>query len=208
MTLPPSESRRVTGLKDGQLKFLRKMALNETCSMPECDAPTEDGHHIFARSVIGNDAWVVEIVTDTETIVTPHVTGLCRPHHRDVEEHRAWIRYQGGIFEWYDRAFPAHGETKYDKLEDIDWTLIGKLTPQPGEKPFTTAVKKAKTVKKEGRLKAMYGVRIPADEKENGFDVIEGLVDGFREKYAAEMGWSETCPRYYCIVAALVKGLQ
>lgn len=111
-------------MKDGQIKLLRKIVLNPVCSHPECSSETEDAHHCFARSAITNDSWWVEITEDSgEKKIIPHVTGLCREHHRDVEEHRAWIRYEDGEFSWHHFI--------YSSIDN--WLPIGLLVPQPGE---------------------------------------------------------------------------
>lgn len=128
--LKPIENRRVRGVAS------ERYPLNDKCAHLECSEPAADPHHIFPRSAIGNDSWFVEIETGAEhpeftpgkDLVTPHVSGLCRKHHDDVEEHRAWIKLEEGMFVWYDRDredFPGKPDT---------WERIGPLNPQPGSR--------------------------------------------------------------------------
>src|SRR6266487_763407 len=123
--LPPIESRHVKGVAS------RRYPMNQKCSHPECSNPIGDkGHHIFPRSLIGNDSYFV-LIEDEKTITLPHVTGLCRAHHTDVELHRAWIKLEDGVFVWYDRdntwvlADPVYGDGD-------GWERVGPLDPQPG----------------------------------------------------------------------------
>jgi len=117
--LKPLETRRVTG------QLASRYPLNMFCSNPDCPEPAVDGHHIFPRSEIGNTLWFVQAFDDEDhelfTSPLPHVTGLCRQHHDDVEEHRAWIRLEDADFVWYDRD-----------AERDEWAKVGPLDPQPG----------------------------------------------------------------------------
>src|SRR5438132_9047067 len=95
--LKPLECRKVNGVTATRYK------INAVCAVPDCSKNVGDkGHHIFPRSQIGNDSYFVK-VEDTETFTIPHVVGLCPGHHRDVEEHRAWIKLEDEQFVWYIR---------------------------------------------------------------------------------------------------------
>lgn len=186
---------------------------NKICSMPECTDPTADFHHCFPRSQIAGDSWFVVIADEDTGAYTaepiPHVTGLCRPHHNDVEEHRAWIKLEDGVFEWYDRRQGVSTviENEMGVVEDLpEWELVGALNPQPGSvegKP-----KRKKRAKQPARAKAVYSIRVPKHEAENGYEVLDSLVDSAREKLAPELGHSDDVPAYYVIVAALALALQ
>jgi len=121
--LKPVESRKVRGVAS------TRYPIGTICSHPECDRTDVTAHHIFPRSMIGNSSWWVEI--DAPEIhrhdniskkAVPHVVPLCGHgtdgHHGDVEEHRAWIKYEDGQFVWYERD----GE---------EWNDLGVLDPQP-----------------------------------------------------------------------------
>lgn len=125
--LKPIENRRVQGVTSF------RYPPNETCSMPDCWEPSDDPHHIFPRSLLGNDSWFVSIEFQQNgqwfsSPAIPHVVGLCRPHHEDVEQHRSWIKLLDDQFLWFDRYRDESGAET--------WELIGALDPQPakGEK--------------------------------------------------------------------------
>lgn len=61
--------------------------VNTVCAAPGCSEPAQDEHHIVRRSFIDGPHWFVKI--DGKPV--PNVTGLCRKHHRDIEEMRADI---------------------------------------------------------------------------------------------------------------------
>jgi hypothetical protein len=123
-----------------------------------------------------------------------------------VESHWAWIKLEDGVFVWYDRV-TVEGDPTDDagRTRDV-WHYVGPLNPQPGSvegKP-----KKKKRAKQPARAKAVYSIRVPKDEAENGYEVLSTLIDEVREKYGPELGWSETAPPYFVVVAALVRALQ
>lgn len=168
--LKPSESLQVVGVKDGQIKLLRRLILNQTCSKPDCHEPTYDAHHIWPRSLITNDSWFVKLIENEQERILPNVTGLCRPHHDDVEEHRAWIKLEeGDVFVWYERDIP-----------DDEWSCLGPLWPQPGQ-----VIHKAKRRKKVEMAEAAddskqqtWTIRAPKGES---IAPLKVLVDQARE---------------------------
>lgn len=130
---------------------------NDVCAHPECAEKATDNHHIFPRSLIGNASWFV-ILEDGLTETTPekgggyrqaipHVAGLCRPHHEEVELHGAWIKYEEEVFVWYDRRTDeetaaerarwseetGEHELSYPTDDDV-WAFLGPLDPQPGDR--------------------------------------------------------------------------
>lgn len=161
--LKPIENRRVRGVAS------ERYPLNEKCAHPECNEPAADPHHIFPRSEIIGDSYFVELtfdhadearaaVGDVKTMIVmhpnapgggalrvtiPHVSGLCRAHHDDVEEHRAWIKLEEGVFVWYLQVPPSLDELERWERETGEsrdsypldsWSSLGPLNPQPGSR--------------------------------------------------------------------------
>ena len=177
--LKPIENRSVRGVLSG------RYPLNKRCAHPECTEDAAEGHHIFPRSTIGNTNWFVEIQwydagdgesgssVSTETI--PHVTGLCREHHDQVERHDAWIKLEEGEFVWYNRTPPDEGPYR-DKPH---FTALGPLNPQPARegKP------KRKRFKGEARRKRRtISIKVPDDAAENGGEVWDETMGLVTEK--------------------------
>lgn len=200
--------------------------LNSVCAHPECTEPAVDPHHCFPRSEIGGDSWFVEVTYDdngvenetlgskpegeVKTVVIPHVAGLCRSHHEEVEVHNAWIKLEGGTWVWYDR------ETVFATMEGAvagelapEWTEIGALNPQPGS-AVGTAKRKKRNLKGEARRgRATISLKVPQDEREDGAGLFDEYLDMAEEKltrprsasgqYDDADGWKPR-PRYNTII--------
>jgi hypothetical protein len=169
--LKPIENRRVRGVA------AESYPSNLICAHPECDKPVDlrpsgdpTVHHIFPRSLTKSDSYFVAI-TDHESdemafvdTILPHAVGLCGSgttgHHGDVEEHRAWIKLEEGVYVWYDRVAPTdpHDEIPEDWQE---WVSAGALNPQPGSVDGKT--KKKRTVKgtEERAKRTTVSIRLP-----------------------------------------------
>jgi hypothetical protein len=192
--LKPIENRRVRGVA------AERYPTNTICAHPDCSEPVEGDHHIFPSSLTKSRSYFVEIAhedrlelqalvgpnvkirnatTGSETVyvaVLPHAVGLCGSgttgHHGDVEEHRAWIKLEGGVFVWYDRSTSAEIEADpdgsgYEPAQDR-WDAVGPLNPQPGSvegKP-----KRKRTVKGTGERKKVKTITVRLPEGFSGED--------------------------------------
>lgn len=162
--------------------------MNRVCAHPECTElvtlrpsgePTV--HHIFPRSMIGNDSYFVEITAPNgESKIIPHAIGLCGSgttgHHGDVEEHRAWIKLEEGEFVWYERQnTPQEATGAALSPSDDEWVRLGVLNPQPGSREGRP--KRKRTVKgtTERAERKTVSVRLP--EGVNGDDWDELLTE-------------------------------
>ncbi len=165
--MKPIENRNVRGVPS------ERYPLNPISSKPDSTEKVDDPHHIFPRSEIIGDSWFVQIMdleTDAVSDPIPHVTGLSRSEHDDVEQHRAWIKLEDGVFNWYQRQ----------QLEGPEYTfeLLGPLNPQPGQ--VGTPKKKKRAFQGEAKRKrSNWQVKIPADS-EDGAGILD---DGFRRAY-------------------------
>jgi hypothetical protein len=192
--LKPTENRHVRAVSS------ERYPLNEISSHPESTQYATDHHHVFPRSMIGGDSWFVEIDVEFEDgsgakAVIPHVVGLTREEHRQVEEHEAWIKLEDGIFNWYDRVEGPD--------PDLEWDLRGPLNPQPGQQG--TPKKKRRNFTGEARRnRATISVKVPKDDQEDGAAIWDEHVDLARERLIL-MGLtdSDTYPVYNVIVSAL-----
>lgn len=148
--------------------------VNTKCAHPECSEPATV-HHAFPRSQTKSDSYFVSI-EGGEPI--PHAVGLCGSgttgHHGDVEEHRAWIRYEDGVWNWYERERTWSEETC---TEHDGWKLLGPLNPQPGS--VEAKPKRRKFTGEAKRKRANWQVKVPADH-EDGAGILD---DGFERAY-------------------------
>jgi hypothetical protein len=178
---------------------------NKTCAHPECSEPIGGMHHIFNRKMIGNGSFFVEIVdVDADfkgpkekpyisQTAIPHAVGLCGSgttgHHGDVEEHRAWIKYEDGEFVWYDRDGTL--------LSEFEWVKVGPLNPQPGQREGKAKRKRFKG--EERKKRKVLSIRVPDDAGENGAEVWDELLDQCRET----LGVEDDFPPYHTLTKVI-----
>ena len=210
--LPPLDNRNVRAV------VTAKYEINKTCSHPECDKPTESAHHIWPRSFINNDSYFVEIGEPGETgtypgggmlplcnKAIPHAVGLCGSgttgHHGDVEEHRAWIKYEDNEFVWYDRLWKVPRTAASMSDGGHEWVELGPLNPQPGSREA-----KAKRRKKRGderRKRRTISIRVP-DDAEDGAAIWDETQDDIKARLVRDELYSERdkIPAYEAWIAA------
>lgn len=212
--LKPIENRNVRGVAS------ERYPLNIKCAHPECNEDAVDPHHCFPRSAIGNDSWFVLVIEstaderfadmgvyDAKFFPIPHVAGLCRAHHDDVEEHRAWIKLEEGVFVWYDRNDPHFDREPKDGVDGAChvWVALGPLNPQPGSREGKPKRKKFKGEKR--RQRTTISVKVPKDDQEDGAGVWEDTLEAVRAKLvrvgAISADDAETYPPYNTIILAL-----
>lgn len=196
--LKPIENRRVRSVA------AERYPLNKTCAHPECREDAVDPHHAFPRSAIGGDSWFVAVEYDetptpeeptgTRVEIIPHVTGLCRAHHDEVEQHRAWIKLEDGVWVWYWRV---HDHPLHEIGKEDEWLLVGPLNPQPG-----SVEGKAKRKRHQGqarRQRKVISIRVPDDADENGAGLLDESVEALEEKIKP----GDHRPIYHTLMSAL-----
>lgn len=206
MTLAPIENRNVRGVP------AERYPLNTQCSNPECDNATDDPHHIFRRSAIGNDSYFVEIEysetptpevpSGTRVEVMPHVTGLCRECHEKVTDHRYWIKLEGDVFVLYERVVNA----PWDGMGEDDerrWRNVGPLDPQPGGREKSRKAKRKRKQGDERRKRKTISLRVP-DDTEDGGAIWDETLERVKAKLVVMGLYSEgdKIPNYEAGIAA------
>lgn len=193
--LKPIENRRVRAVAS------ERYPLNHRCAHPECSEPTADPHHIFPRSLIAGDSWFVEIEgdRDTDDKIIPHVAGLCREHHDDVEEHRAWIKLEEGEFVWYNRA--DNDPVRRPGEPEVEWDRFGPLNPQPGSRTGKPKRKKFKGEKR--RKRTTISIKVPKDAQEDGAGVWDDRLEQAQTRMEADGELDPDRPPYYLITDIL-----
>lgn len=200
--LKPVENRNVEAVAS------ERYPSNKVCAHPHCTElvdlrPNGDPtvHHTFPRSQINGDSYFVRI----EDKVYPHAVGLCGSgttgHHGDVEDHRAWIKFEDGVFVWYDRIIPDGGEMGDEGWEVVPeaWIAIGPLNPQPGSVEGKTKYRKPKASTPEEREKRVNTqIKTPVGEK----NVLPELISFAQDLLQKEME-SEKRPLPYATSVAV-----
>ncbi len=213
--LKPIENRKVRGVAS------EEYPLNTTCAHPDCTekvtktkAGKPHAHHVFPRSLTKSESYFVEITDDApetpgegngKITVIPHATGLCGSgttgHHGDVEEHRAWIKLEDGVYNYYERSCECRFKDS-NECCDNEWTKIGPLNPQPG----SVEGKAKRKGKKHGEPRAnrsVWPVKVPQDAQENGADLLDEKEQLARDILVKMDAIVVDAPRYGVVSAAL-----
>ena len=198
--LKPIEGRSVRGVA------AYKYPLNKLCAHPECYEPTMDAHHIFPRSLIGNQSWFVQVQDSslpekaTRTWIIPHVIGMCRMHHDDVEQHRAWIKLEENLFVWYDRHIPEDYIAHRDPTL-VEYEKLGPLDPQPA-----LAVKASKKPRRKAKSgpRPRWTIAVPKDQQEDGAELLDAAV----EQIEKLLGHDPPRSKYYSLIDGLNFGIM
>lgn len=176
--------------------------LNKTCAHPECSEPADDAHHIFRRSgALGQQtSWFVVLMNEKDEFEheqpLPHVVGLCRKHHDQITDNQAWIKFEGGIFLWYDRV---GGE---EAVCANHFRLVGPLNPQPGSQAGKP--KRKRHTGEARRQRTTISIKVPCDTEDGGA-VWDETMEQVKEKLilAGLYGETDRIPVYEALIAAL-----
>ena len=202
--------------------------LNLQCAAPGCMEPGEEDHHIWPRSFTKDASayWV-----SVKGYKAPCRVALCNRHHRQITGgiggHEAHIVYaENHVFYWVSREELARGEASMPLLPQpgpgpmqltVDGVEIphdhvvgqnGQTTKCPrckGEGTIVKQEKAAKSEQQEARPKVTWAVRVPKDEREDGYEVLDGLMDGCIDLLvdAKMIRDRNKGANYYALVAAL-----
>lgn len=187
------------------------LAFPSVCSNPWCGNQAVDRHHLVRRSELGGaHDWV-----EYDGVKIGNICGLCRACHGDVTDNRVWIRWNElGYFEW---------DTQLGYINVANGSLAKKLDPHPpvGDTPDMSGgympppqpdvcpeckrPHRKKTADEQVRNRKSWTIHVPVDERENGADVLDTLLEEAR-KMMAEAGLAygdEDKARYFVLTAAL-----
>jgi hypothetical protein len=190
--------------------------VNLTCANPRHHDPAEHGHHLVRRSQIIGDVWWIRL---PDGIVIGNVIGLCAPCHALVTGqggkgggHGAAIRWIDGALWWCDvQVGTSTGAVSYLPVAPCspqtplgdDATILG-LDVGPKECPTcgrSHEAPKKKGPKREARKRKTWTVQVPADEGEDGAQVLDEIVDGIVSAFELEIDGG-ALTRYHALARA------
>lgn len=206
MTLPAVDTWNVRGLEGPPYKVGPK------CSNPTCSSGAEwthriHGHHIVRRSQLAGAFDWVEI----DSVTHPNVCALCPRCHDRITAGETAIRLNEGQWWWSLVTAGKTSDRRFILVEPLDPhppTLEQASAPQPhpvsgsevcptcGQARRRRAGDPRPSVR---RRRATWGVRVPADEAEDGAAVLDTLVDDL----SIVLGYDGDNARYYVLVPAL-----
>ena len=209
MTLRPHDDRRVHGVEGPAYK------VGPNCANPTCPRFADDPHHIWSRGKLGGPYdWVM-----FRGNLVANLAGLCARCHNAITGpgggYRAAIRYddEDDVFYWCDVTTRPNKRHEYHE--------VGPLDPQPPSPsslatrasghahestacPFCGQTRRRSSgraeTQGERRRRKTWNVLVPADEQENGAEVLDAL----HKDLAPLLGYGiDAGSRYYVLVPVL-----
>lgn len=216
MTLPPTDSWQVRGVAGP------KYTVGPRCSNPTCKKLAEHAHHIWRRTLLGGVFSWVELPNG---LVLGNLTGLCPECHDKITGrvggHKAAIRYDEGAFWWCTLGPPT---------SSIEYEFVAPLDPQPPTREAFVA--SPATVESENscptcgqprprrrlprpagghrRGRKTWPVKVPADQEENGADILDALTEDLAPLLGVDPddNGTYTSGRYWVLVPCLFYAQQ
>ena len=206
MTLPVTDEMPVRAIKDGP-----PYKVGPHCANPNCESYAQDAHHMQPRSAIGGDYRWIEI----DGRIVGNLTGVCRACHidltGDIGGHKAAIRYHQGLFWW---ALVTESED----VSEPSYYLVDPIRRQPptpdqleGEQheppqhcPFCGQKRRRPaptTGRPFGRRRKTWTVKVPAEDEEDGAEVLDTLVENLA--LVIPNADASASGRYYVLVPVL-----
>jgi len=210
VTLPPWAGPEVRGV-DGPL-----YKVGPYCCNPGCHHYAEHAHHIFARSdhrLKRAYDWV-----EIKGAVYQNLTGVCARCHDDLTGgpggHVTAIKLVGLDYAWEWMWCVVQKGDGDNNILSVPLAPIDPqpLTPEtfalsrasgdPASEPCPTCghVKRARPSSTPGRARKSWTIKVPADELENGAEVLDTLVDDMGIVLGVEPNQTG---RYYIVVPVL-----
>lgn len=220
MTRLPADDRSIAGV-DGP-----EYQLNLVCPVPGCGLQGTERHHIWRRSFLAGDhRWVR--MADGQLV--GNLVMLCSQHHHMVTVNAAWLRMSGTVFLWSDMIHPGvplewqppwreetDGEPAHpdddngrDHLGADDPDLRGDHLD--GTCPTCLRpLRQHKTDHEKPRPRRSWTVTVPKDERENGAETLDTLLEEARKEMArAGLPYgTEDTVKYFILAGALALFVQ
>lgn len=187
------------------------------CAHPKCHKFTDHAHHIVRRSFIGGDVKWVEY----KGKLIENLVGLCYSHHEEVTKNEAFIFWDelNSAFVWYDQPDEEPGlligrlstglgcdyiRDPKDLLDNAHQHFDGPASTDKCE-TCKRPLPRPKDKKEQARPRRTWAVTVPVDERENGAEVLDSLMDECRKIFGHDE--SKTV-RYFTLTQALALVVQ
>lgn len=204
MTRFPTETRQIEGIEGPAYEIMGE------CACPGCDKPGAERHHLFSRGLMGGAYDWVRLPDGTEIA---NLVGLCNKHHRQVTENRVHITLHDGVFNWGKDGPLSYQPPCLDGEREVVDTVPGTENTRPVCVTCKRPMPRPKIEgekKEEKKPRSTWAVAVPIDQRENGAEVLDGLVAAAEEKmdqYGLNWGHGNRV-MYFKLVTALALFVQ
>jgi hypothetical protein len=168
----------------------------------------DHAHHLVRRSFLAGDYKWVRMPDGVEI---GNLTAMCASHHQLVTENVAMIAYDNELFYWTmdEHVFteltqqPPRLDNMIHVTEQQVHTREQKEVCPACNRPLPKP--KIETPMEEKKQRATWAISVPADERENGYEVLDTLLDEARDALdRAGMHYDKgNKVRYYPLATAL-----
>lgn len=178
--------------------------LPNECSYPPCLSYAIERHHLVRRSFLGGPFdWV-----EYDSVLIQNVVGLCNEHHRMVTENQAEIRWSPlGHFDWFDcQTGESRKLSPHPRIGGVDNGPPVEENVVPDVCPTCHRPHRRKTVKpEEKRPRERWTIHVPKDERENGAEILDTLLEEARSLMArAGLPYGDEDNARYFILSAVL----
>lgn len=200
MTKIPTESWDIKGLEGEDYPPYK---VSQPCSVPGCRRPVDHTHHIVRRSFLGGPFDWVRMPDGCEI---GNLTGMCYLHHEDVTVNKKDVTYDDGVYFWGTDPL----DPQPPRIQNTAVGLGHVITEEHERETCPTCKRKMpkpkiETDPEQKKIRATWAISIPVDEQENGYVVLDELLEAARDKLDdAGISYSTArTARYHILTATL-----
>jgi len=200
LTLMPFDERHKVSGAVGPTYTIRGI-----CCAPDCMETSVDRHHLCRRSALGGPFdWI-----EYEGVLIQNVVGLCRAHHQLITDNKARIWWTPfAYFAWVSEGKKPVKINPHPVIDDGSHSHeeLNKAEVLPDVCPGCGRVTRPKSAKREEkRQRASWSIHVPKDERENGADVLDTLLEEARVMMAkAGLPYGDEANARYFILSAVL----
>lgn len=181
------------------------------CAHPVCENRNVERHHLVRRSFLaGAYDWI-----EYDDVRIGNIVGLCNEHHLQITDNKcAIIWHQLGYFAWaWMNDGVVHQTQRIEPQPPIGTPDMSGAEYVPGVPPENPEIcpackrphRRKPTTLEQARERKSWTISVPVDEREQGADVLDTLLEEGR-RILADYGMAygdEKTARYFILSAMM-----
>jgi len=185
--------------------------LNPICAAPGCLQPSADPHHLWRRTELGGPYWWVQVTPGSSV---GNLVGLCGDHHHAITVNANWITFDQNIFFWeslFSTGVPLSWQPPTRLIDVLQEPLAdpesnGQAALEANTCPTCLRPLPHARSEHEGkRLRRTWSITVPSDEREQGADMLDTLLEeGRREMARAGLPYGDEDAAKYFVLSTML----